>query len=511
MARVKNSVRNIVFSMGLQLVTTIINFVIRRIMVDSLGMQAYSLNGLFTEVLAALSLAELGIGSAIVYNLYKPLAENDTEKVRQLMRLFKTAYRWIALTTFVIGLCICPFIQLIVNSVDYSDAYIRLVYMLFVLDLSISYLFSYKVSLMNADQKNYIQSKISMGVSLGGAGIKIAVLYFSRNFVVYLCTSIFITFLGNLVRSYVVDRYYPWLKEKAEPLPREERKEVFSNIKNLFVKSLSGKITNSTDNMLISALVNTLQVGIYTNYAVVIGIFRQFSNNIAYGGVGASLGNLLVTEDEEKCAKVIYRLLYLFYIIGAVSAVGVFCAIDPFIVIWMKKTDYLLEGTIVFLCCLNMFMEILNRPLWSVMEVSGLFSEDKWVSIAGSVVNLVVSVVVGLRFGMIGIFIGTFLTYLIQAILKARLLFKIRLHSSPKRYYGMATAMFVGTILQMCVAKWICHQLVFESYLTSFVVYAVIALLVAGGSIVLFTFRTEAFRYYWSLGIGVVKNKILKR
>lgn len=510
MARTKNSIQNIIFALCLQVVTVIVNFAIRTIMIRRLGMQATSLNGLFTEVLAALSMAEMGVGTAIVYNLYKPLAENDYKKVRQLMGLFKTAYRIIAVATFVIGLALCPWIHYLVNSIDYSLNYIRLVYMLFVVDLSMSYLFSYKISLMNANQKSYIQSKISMVIKPIEMIIKIAVLLITSNFIAYLAFSILVTFLGNLVRSYVVDRYYPWLGKNEDMLPREERKEVFANIKNLFIKTLSGKITNSTDNMLISALVDTLQVGYYSNYSLPIGVFRQLANQIAYGGVSASLGNLLVTENEEKCAKVFYRLEYLFFVIGSLASVSVYCCITPFILLWLESDKFLLANNIVFICCLNLFIEVINRPLWSVMEVSGLFKYDKYVSIAGSVVNLVVSIIFGLKIGMLGIFIGTFMTYLIQSVLKTMLLFRIRLHISPLKQYALLGLMCVGMLAQMFVANGLCSMLVFQNKIAAFVVYGLIAVVVVGMSTVLCTFYTDAFQYYFSMVTGTVK-RICKR
>ncbi len=504
MARTKNSIHNIIFALCLQGVTVVANFVIRTIMIQRLGMQATSLNGLFTEVLAALSMAEMGVGTAIIYNLYKPLAENDHKKVRQLMGLFKNAYRIIAAVTFLIGLALCPWIHLLVKSIDYSLNYIRLVYMLFVVDLSMSYLFSYKVSLMNADQKSHIQSKVSMAIKPIEVIIKIVVLLITNNFIAYLLASILVTFLGNLVRSYVVDRYYPWLGKNEEMLPKDERKEVFSNIKNLFIKALSGKITSSTDNMLISALVDTLKVGYYSNYALVIGVFRQLANQIAYGGIGASMGNMLVTESKEKCTKIFYRLEYLFFVVGALASVCTYCCVDSFILIWLKSEEFLLAKSIIFICCLNLFIEVINRPLWSIMEVSGLFRYDKYISVAGSVVNLVVSIVLGMKIGMAGIFIGTFITYLIQSILKTFLLFRMKLDTKPTKQYGLLICMCGGMLIQLFLADVICKQFVFQNQIVTFVVYGLISVGVVAITTVVCTFFTDAFKYY----IGMITNMI---
>lgn len=509
MARTKNSIRNILYAFGAQAVSTLINFVLRTIMIKFLGNQAVSLNGLFTEVLAMLSLTELGVGSAIVYNLYKPLAEDNHEKVCQLMDLFKKAYRIIAGATLVLGIALCPWLHLFVNSLDYSMGYIRAVYLLFVINLSASYLFSYKFSLLNADQKGYIMSAFSVATKIVGTGVRIVVLVLTKDFIIYLSASICFTLLGNLVGSHIVNKTYPWLKERHDKLPKEEQKSVFANIKNLFIKTLSGKITSSTDNLLISALVSTLQVGLYSNYALVIGVFRQVANQIAYGGLTASLGNLIVTEDEDKCVTVFNRLVYLFYLIAAVSCVGVFCCIDLFVVeLWIKDEAYLLGSTmIVFVCCLNMFMEIMHRPLWAIMEVSGLFRQDKYISIVGSTVNLVVSVVLGLKLGITGIFIGTFFTYAIQAVLKAKLLYEKCFHRSVRRYYIVSTVMFLGVLAQMACSYWVCGMIRLDSSILRFLVQGVICAVITGGSIVLVTCKTEAFSYYLGLAKSMIKKK----
>ena len=507
MSRTRKSIQNIIFSFGLQAVTTITNFVIRTFMIRNLGIQAASVNGLFTEVLAALSLAEMGIGTAIVYNLYKPLAEENYNKVCQLMGLFKRAYQIIAMVTFFIGLLLCPWIHYLVNSVDYSVAYIRMVYMLFVADLSISYLFTYKISLINADQKSYIQAKASTVIKLVEASVKIFILSVSKNYLLFLCCSIVLTFLGNVVRSYVIERQYPWLKGNKKTLPKSEQKEVFENIKNLFVKTLSGKITNSTDNILISVLVNTIQVGIYSNYSLILGVFRQIANQIAYGGVGASLGNLLATESKERCEKVFFRLLYLFYLLAALSSVCIFNCISSAMMIWWNSKEYFLADTVVFVCCMNLFIEIVNRPLWSIMEVSGLFKQDKDISIIGSVVNLVVSIVLGMKIGIVGIFIGTFLTYLIQAILKGKLLFCVKLQTTVTKFYLITAGMFMLTMLQMLFTRSVCNCIHMESSFLTFIVNGLISAMITGGTIALATFRTDSFGYYLGMVLKVVRRK----
>ncbi len=494
----------------MQFLNVVMNFIFRTVVIKYMGIQVQGLNGLFTEVLAALSLVELGVGTAIVYNLYKPLAEGNHEKIKQLMLLFKRAYRIIAVATMIIGLILCPFIHLIVKAVNYPLWYIRVVYLLFVLDISVSYLYSYKISLIIADQKNYIFAKIDTVVKILSVVVRIGIIILFREFIAYLAAGIAITITTNVIKSHIVDKQYSWLNEDCEPLSKEERDSVFANIKNLFIKSLSGKITNSTDNILISTLVNTIQVGYYSNYSLVIGLFRQVSNQVAYSGIGASLGDMMATESAERCKQVFYRLYYIFFVLATVSAVSIHVCMEPFILIWWKSSEFVMAESVLVICCLNMFIEILNRPLWSVMEVSGLFQYDKWASIAGSVINLFVSIWLGRKIGIVGIFIGTFLTYAIQVVIKAYLLFRMKFDVSPLKYYLVTLVAFAGYGVLLCLVKFLCCFVHLNNNFLQFVVCGMISTSVSLVAILLVTFRTEQFAYVKSLGIKAIQ-KVLKK
>jgi O-antigen/teichoic acid export membrane protein len=505
MSRTDKSIKNILFAITMQGITILSAFIIRTVITKELGLQIVSINGLFTEVISALSLTELGVGSAIVFNMYKPLADGDTHKVCQLMKLFQKAYYAIAGITLGIGLLICPFIHLIIKSVDYSIGYIQLIYILFVIQLSVSYLFSYKASLLNADQNNHIYSKIIMLFKVIVSVVQIVLLYSLHNYVVFLLVSIIFSLLQNIIMSIIVSRLYPYLQQKVEKLTHDETKFIFANIKNLFVKTLSGKITNSTDNILISILVNTLQVGIYTQYTLILGVFRSLSDQIVYNGLKASIGNLLVTEENEKCSVVLKRMTYFFYLFASFSCVGIFVSVTPFIKAWLSD-QYLLSTSIIFICCVNLFVEITFKPLWAMLEVSGLFREDKYISIIGSLINLILSIILGLRIGMLGIFIGTLSTYLIQMILKVRLFYYKRLELSPARYYLYLISMMVGLLLQIGISYYLCSFITLDKPLLQFLLNSLISVVVVTIFNFLLTRKTKEYSYL----VNLLKRYIFK-
>ena len=495
--RTEKSIKNVIVAIIVQIMTLLLSFVNRTLLVKSLGVESVSLNGLFTEVIAMLALTELGVGSAIIYNLYKPLAERNIKKICQLMKLFKTAYRIIAIVIFLIGCAMIPIIHLLVNDIKYSKEYIRMVYFLFVVQTSTSYLFSYKVSLLNADQKKYVHSIIQVIVKCISTVFSALILFITHSFIAYLLVLIIFNFITNVIASIFVDNRYLYLKEDYGKLPAKEKKRVFSNIKNLFIKNVSAKVTNSTDNILISILVGTLSVGMYTNYSMIFNAIKQFSVQIS-GALAGSLGNLFASEESDQCIRVLNRMTFIFFMIASVLASSLYCCITPFIIAWLGN-DWILKNLVVFICCLNLFIDFGKIPLWQSLEVSGLFEKDKNISIIGTVANLFVSIVFGIRWGILGIFLGTLVTYVIQIILKIYLLFKSYFESSPKHYYFKWLGYSLIAILELMISKQVCEKIVLSNNIIYFFVTAGIGMIISLTiNIVLFA-RTQEMSYFIQL------------
>lgn len=461
-SRTGNSIRNAMFGVLLQLASILTKFISSGVFAKTLGIDYSGINGLFTEVIAMLSLAEMGVGTAIVYNLYKPLAEHDREKLCQYMTLFKKAYRVIALSIFALGAAMTPFIQVMVKGVAFSDSYLRFVFMLFVVQSASSYLFSYKTALINADQQNYLVSIINLASRVVLMALSIAILLLTNNYVLYLLVQIGVTVATNMAVSFVADKKYPFLKQSAA-LSKQERQSVFGNIKHIVIGKISGRITTSTDSILISVIANTRLVGIYGYYALITSSLTNIFVRIAEGMVG-SFGNLIVTEKDEHCDRVLKRVTFLFFWFASVSAVVAYCVILPFIRLWLGD-EFILENGVVFVCMINLFLFIIREPLWKAMDVSGLFAKDKYISILGSATNLIASVVLGYfleangKSGMYGIFIGTVLTLVIQIVLKIRLFYQEKLHFPSKSYYLMWLKMTVVFFAELILIHALCGRI----------------------------------------------------
>ena len=506
MGRTEKSIRNFVFALASQVVTVALSFVTRTCLIYYLGIEAVSINGLFTEVITALSLAELGVGSAIVYNLYKPLSEGDHQKVSQLMNLFRKAYRIIALVTLIIGVSLTPWIQFFIRDLSYDISYIRIIYLMFIFQSAVSYLFSYKIALMEADQNAYIFTTISTVFRIVGTILILVILVVTKRYIVFLGTQILLVIATNAYASHVVNQRYPYL-DKKERLPKEERSQIFGNIRNIFIKQFAGRVVDSTDNILISTLVSTLLVGYYSNYLVVIGVFRQLADKMMAAAM-ASMGNLFVTERTENKVATLTRLTFVFYVFASIASVGVFACVQPFIKLWLGE-KYLLEYTVVAILCLLLVTEITYKPLSSAMHLSGYFVIGRNISFVSAIVNLAVSIVLGMKIGLIGIFIGTMCTYTIEIIAKVYYLFKLYFKENSAQYVFFWIKMLFVFIVEI-ITIYIVGLHMHFSALPAFVFNGFFSIILTVALITLVFGRTDAYQYSKQLVMRYLK-KVLNR
>lgn len=502
MGRTENSIRNFKFSLIAQIVTIVISFVTRTCLVRILGIEAVSLNGLFTQVITAISLAEMGVGTAIVYNLYKPLADGDHEKVSQLMNLFRTAYWIIAGATLLIGILLIPWLPYLITDLSSDISYIRIVYLMFVFQSAVSYLFSYKIALLNADQNGYIYTRIYTVFKLIGTVLILIVLIISRQYLAFLGANIMLTISTDLYASHVAQKKYPYIKKRAK-LPKGERKQVFSNIRNLFIQQFAGRVVDSTDNILISSLISTLLVGLYSNYMVVIGVFQQLSDKLLIA-TAPSMGNLFVSDDTDSKENNLYRLTFIFYLFASIAAVGTYACIQQFITLWLGE-EYLLDLPVVFVLCFLYFVAIIYGPLKYAMYLTGYFDIGRNISFISAIINLVVSVILGKQIGLIGIFIGTLCTYAVEIVAKTYYLFKMYLKRSTKQYVFLWIRMMLVFLAELWIVHFVNQKLVL-SPLPAFLVMGLLSVLLTGVAVTIAFFRTDYYAYVlWLLKTYIAK------
>jgi len=321
--RKKSALKNIVSKMIYSIVITLLSFVSRRVFVSTLGDTLLGLNGLLTSVISMLSLMELGVGNAIYFSLYEPLAENNEERIKSIMRLYQKLYRYIGLAVCIVGLCVIPFLKfLITQDIDYN--YVYKIYLIFLANSVMSYFMAYRRSLYSANQKDYLINNVTTVVNIISYSLQILTMLRYQNYVVYLLIQVIATVSINLIFLLKSDRDYPYLREKnVQPLPKEYKDTLVKNVKALFMMSISGFAVFGTDNMLLTYFVGLGAVTIYGNYTTIINMVNTTFNSML-SNMKANVGNYLVTETKEKSYTLFKNLFFINFLITGFTSVATF-------------------------------------------------------------------------------------------------------------------------------------------------------------------------------------------
>ncbi len=448
--RVEKVVKNGVWGCIYQIMTIILGFVGRTVFIKILGAEYLGISGLFSNVLTVLSMTELGFSAAISYHLYDLLAKNNEKEISAVIHFYRNVYRVVAIVVFSLGMLFVPFLKYIINDSSFSIEYITLIYIIFLLKTTFSYLLCYKQTLARADQKSYLLVQVDMIMHVVMSVTNIIILVLFKNFVVYLIVEILVGFLCRFLQTLRVDKQYPYLKQKAKITP-DKRKKIFGDVKNIFFGKVSGVIVTSTDNILISVLVSTVTVGFYSNYSMIIGYIATFisffTNDIQHG-----LGNMLATESKEHSLGTINRLTYVLYYLASFCSVCLFNLLNPFIEIWVGG-EYLLGIGVVAICVFNFYTQVMKSSVWFAVGGLGYFKEDRNIAIYGAISNLIVSIILGYYIGLAGIFIGTAFSQVTQFFMKSRLLFGKYAGVRSRSYIWLLAKFTLLTVL-LCACTW---------------------------------------------------------
>lgn len=403
---VKNASLGILF----KILTIVFTFVNRTLFIRILGEQYLGINGLYTNILSVVSLADLGISGVLMFFLYEPLAHKDEQRLSTIIAFFRKVYYAIAGAVFVLGVCLIPFLQYLIKGSDLTYTNLVLYYVLFLINTCCSYLAVYKSTMLIADQCAYIVNTIHFVFTVVQSLLQIGVLYITQNYVFYLLVVIGCTLANNVILTVISEKRYPFLNRlQSEKASKELKKKVFDSIKNVFLYRVGGTIMNSTDNILISVLIGTVAVGYYSNYSVIaanlLALLMFFSQAMM-----TSLGNYGVDADIERKEFVFRSSMLVYAVIAAFATSCIVCMMNDFISVWLKDDRYLLSNAFVAVLGFKLFIDIMTMPNWTFRDSAGLFKEVRLVMFAAAIMNLILSVVLAKPFGLSGIIIATSLS-----------------------------------------------------------------------------------------------------
>lgn len=449
--RTKNSIKNIISSFVNTFILNILRFISRMIFIKQIGELYLGVNGLLSNVLGLLSLAELGIGSAIAFSLYKPLADDDYDKINSIMFFYKKAYRTIGLIIFFIGLVMLPLIPHLINDTTGIEN-LSLIYFIFLINMVVSYFFSYKRTLVDANQKNYTIVPITVFFSFLTTVLQIIVMLVFKNFIIYLLIQTLTVILENIFVNIYINKQYPYLKENnVKPLDDKELKGIKKQIKALFFHKIGSYAVNSTDNLIISKMIGIITVGLYSNYLLILNTINSFISTIV-NNVLASFGNLIVKESSKKSENVFKELRLFSYFMYAISTICFINIFNPFITIWLGK-DFLLPMFVVYIISINNYFFGINYAVILTKTAGGLFDEDKYFPILEAVINLVASIILAKYLGLAGVFLGTFIGKIPTLINKPMIVYNKIFKKSSKEYFLNAFKQVLLLIIMLILTK----------------------------------------------------------
>ena len=408
-SRLKNSALNFASGFLGRALTILLNFVVRTIFIYCLNEAYLSVNGLYSNILTVLSLAELGFGSAMVYRMYAPVAVKDYQKTAALLQFYKKIYIIIGVVIFLLGLCVIPFMDYIIkDKPDISG--LTLYYILFLVNTSISYWFSsYKASVLYADQKEYIKTNVQNTMAILQSGLQIVLLLLFRKYLLYLLVQLVGNIFLNLYVAHLVDKRYPEIQTyQGASLSAEERVQIRKDTEALVLSRFGHVALNGTDNIIISAVVGVLWVGRLSNYTLICDSVTSVLCQIT-AAITGSLGNFFATEDKHAGYALFKKVEFLNFWLYGFSFIALATLLDPFVQVWAGGR-FVLGLPISIAIAINFFVAGYMNTLWVFRSTLGLFKQGKFRPILVAILNIVLSIVLGRLWGVFGVLFATFLS-----------------------------------------------------------------------------------------------------
>lgn len=493
-SRTKKSIINSFYALTSKFIIVILSFAVRTVFIKTLTQQYLGINGLFSNIITMLSLADLGIGIAIPYTLYSPLAKNDTNKIKILMKFYSKIYNVIGIIVLIVGVILIPFLNLFVKEMP-DIPNIKLIYFLFVLNSAMSYFFVYKKLLLDSDQKGYIANKIIMKVTIVVNIIQMILLYLTKNYILYLCLNIASVLIQNIIISVKCNKMYPYITEDTdEKIKKEDIVQLKKNISALCIYKIGVVILNGTDNLIISKVIGVVAVGLYSNYLLITNALTNIISQI-FSSITSSVGNMVATDDEQKSENIFKKLQFLNFWIYSISSICLFLLINPFIKIWIGES-YCLTGLVAFLISLNFYIYGMQSVVSSFRDAYGLFLQGKYRPIVMVIVNILISIPLAIKIGISGVIIGTVVSRLfVVGIWDPIVVYKFGFKKSVRNYFVMYYKYLLLYIIISVLLFAVVSNIVIDN-IFMWVLIACIIFLIINMILLIIYRKTDDFKYF---------------
>lgn len=499
-SRLNNVVKNTYTALISQVIILILGFISRGVLIRTLGNAYAGINGLFTNILAIISLAELGLGTSMIFTYYKPLQNKDYDKLCSLVNYYKKIYRIIVVVIIGIGLLITPFIEWFIK-LDENIEHIHLLFILYVINTATTYMFVFRTDIIVANQKRYILTNINVISRIVRVVMQIFVLLVWKNFLVYLLIEVVMNIITNIICNEVAKRMYDYCKNKECNLSKEEKKTILDSFKSSAIYKVAVVAINSTDNILISKIVGTIYVGLYSNYYMISSAL----NNILVlinNSIVATVGNVIADKDDKKKKQVLDVFILVFSWLGIYVTVMYYVFINDFVTLWIGKENVVSKGLLIVIT-IALYITFVYNSIAIYREAGGIFRETKYVTVIEAIINIIFSIILGKMYGIVGIIAGTLISKACTRLwYEPYIIYKKIVKEKPIKFIKYNIIDLIMTIILIIICTLICG---FTSKITwgMLILKMIICTLVINGAMYVLVHPLEEYKY--------IESKILKK
>lgn len=506
MSRTNNSLRNIKYSLIGLFIYILLTYFARIIFLKYLNAEYLGLNGLFYDILSVLSIAELGIASAISYCLYKPLNEHNEAKIQSIMLFFKKAYRVIGFIVLTAGIILSFFLSFFIKDMP-EIPNINIYFLMFVANSALPYFFSYKKILIIADQKKYISTAYEYAFFSGLCIAQIIILILTKNYFLFLLLQVSSTLLLNVFITIKANKIFPYIKKLPNRrLETEEKKHILKNVKAMVFHKIGGVVVQGTNNIILSKFISIVSVGLYSNYLLIINAIITVINSV-FSSITASIGNLTTQNDSEKNTRFFGITNFACFWIYGFSSICLMVLLNPFVKLWVGAS-YIFSDFIVISIIVNFYINGMRLSVLTFRDAMGVFWFDRYKPLFEAIINLAASIILTIKFGISGVFIGNIISTMATSFwIEPLMLFRHGLRQSVYTYFTSYILYLLITVTTASITFYTCSLVILSSEIIEFACKLGICMLIPNLIFFLIFRKTKEFIYIKDIVASAIKKR----
>lgn len=510
----RNEVRNLrqkkaFLNSSINIITFVIiflpNLFLQKLFIQILGEDIRGLNGLYSSIIGWLSIMDLGIGTAIVFSLYKPFAEKDYSRVRAYLNFYKKFYITIGCMIGILGAVIIPFLPFFVgnNNLDKNTIYIG--FLLYLLNSIITYFFSSQLCIVIVAQDDF---KITLGTTISKLItmiIQIILLYVYPNFIIFIFIQLIINLLYYIIINLYTLKSYPWIKNNKDYLEREEKNFLIRNVRAMFAHRIGSLLVFGTDSIVISKFLGLSTLGLYSNYQLIINGAQSLVGSLLHG-LTSSIGNLLVDKNAHYVSNIHKKIFFLNFWITSFMTISLFNTLNQFIAIFFGA-QYLIDNLTFIVIIINFYFLLMRGSIERFKEASGNYYQDRYAPLIEGIVNLVVSLILVKYIGLAGVFIGTLVSnFTVLFWVQPHIVYKYVFHQKLSNYIIMYFKYLVLFISILIISDLLVKPFKIQYNILCFSLNCLINIIFINVAYIIIFYKTDNFKYCYSM-IKTIFNK----